>query len=315
MSYVLLGSLFLVSGISGSKVSDMATVAPALFPEMKKRGAQAGGDGRAAGATGAPMADTVPPSLVLIMLGSVTGVSIAALFQSGFVVGPGALARAAWCWPLEGRHEDMRRVKRAPWEEVGRLAAGRRARRWSCPSSFAPRWAKAWPRRPRCRPSPSLTPCSIGLVVYGDFEPGRSTAMLVETAALSGADPADPRHRLGDGMGHDAIGVVQQLSQTSWRRCPAACSPSWRCPIVVFVRAGLRAGRPARRRAVRPAHVPDRQDNWASTKCTTRWSSSARWTRPDRCRPWALASTSPAPSAVPIPTRSFVRSGPTWWPC
>jgi TRAP-type mannitol/chloroaromatic compound transport system permease large subunit len=29
MSYVLLGSLFIVSGISGSKVSDMATVAPA----------------------------------------------------------------------------------------------------------------------------------------------------------------------------------------------------------------------------------------------------------------------------------------------
>ena len=31
MAYVLLGSLYLVSGISGSKVSDMATVAPALF--------------------------------------------------------------------------------------------------------------------------------------------------------------------------------------------------------------------------------------------------------------------------------------------
>ena len=40
MSYVLLGSLFIVSGISGSKVSDMATVAPALFPEMKRRGHQ-----------------------------------------------------------------------------------------------------------------------------------------------------------------------------------------------------------------------------------------------------------------------------------
>ena len=35
---VLLGSLFIVSGISGSKVSDMATVAPALFPEMRRRG-------------------------------------------------------------------------------------------------------------------------------------------------------------------------------------------------------------------------------------------------------------------------------------
>jgi hypothetical protein len=44
MSYVLLGSLFLVSGISGSKVSDMATVAPALFPEMKRRGTSQGDD-------------------------------------------------------------------------------------------------------------------------------------------------------------------------------------------------------------------------------------------------------------------------------
>jgi hypothetical protein len=34
MSYVLLGALYLVSGISGSKLSDMATVAPALFPEI-----------------------------------------------------------------------------------------------------------------------------------------------------------------------------------------------------------------------------------------------------------------------------------------
>ena len=60
MSYVLLGSLFLVSGISGSKVSDMATVAPALFPEMKRRGHQPR-EMIALLATGAAMADTVPP--------------------------------------------------------------------------------------------------------------------------------------------------------------------------------------------------------------------------------------------------------------
>ena len=36
--------------------------------------------------TGAIMADTVPPSIVLIVIGSVAGISIAALFASGFVV-------------------------------------------------------------------------------------------------------------------------------------------------------------------------------------------------------------------------------------
>jgi len=38
LSYVLVGAMYLVSGISGSKAADMAAVAPALFPEMIKRG-------------------------------------------------------------------------------------------------------------------------------------------------------------------------------------------------------------------------------------------------------------------------------------
>ena len=82
---MLLASLFIVSGISGSKVSDMATVAPALFPEMRRRGNKQP-EMVALLATGAAMADTVPPSIVLIVLGSVAGVSIAGLFESGFVV-------------------------------------------------------------------------------------------------------------------------------------------------------------------------------------------------------------------------------------
>jgi TRAP-type C4-dicarboxylate transport system permease small subunit len=39
LSYVLVGAMYLVSGISGSKAADMAAVAPVLFPEMKARGA------------------------------------------------------------------------------------------------------------------------------------------------------------------------------------------------------------------------------------------------------------------------------------
>src|SRR3954470_6539868 len=39
LSYVLVGAMYLVSGISGSKPADMAAVAPVLFPEMKARGA------------------------------------------------------------------------------------------------------------------------------------------------------------------------------------------------------------------------------------------------------------------------------------
>ncbi|RZA15635.1 MAG: TRAP transporter large permease subunit, partial [Proteobacteria bacterium] len=38
LSYVLIGGMYLVSGISGSKAADMAAIAPVLFPEMRKRG-------------------------------------------------------------------------------------------------------------------------------------------------------------------------------------------------------------------------------------------------------------------------------------
>ena len=42
LSYVLLGAMYLVCGISGSKAADMAAVAPVLFPEMRRRGSHPG---------------------------------------------------------------------------------------------------------------------------------------------------------------------------------------------------------------------------------------------------------------------------------
>ncbi len=42
LSCVLIGAMYLVSGISGSKAADMAAVAPVLFPEMEQRGAARG---------------------------------------------------------------------------------------------------------------------------------------------------------------------------------------------------------------------------------------------------------------------------------
>ena len=42
LSFVLIGGMYLVSGISGSKAADMAAVAPVLFPEMEQRGAVRG---------------------------------------------------------------------------------------------------------------------------------------------------------------------------------------------------------------------------------------------------------------------------------
>jgi tripartite ATP-independent transporter DctM subunit len=84
LSYVLLGAMLLVSGISGSKAADMAAVAPSLFPEMRRRGVEEG-ELVALLTSSAAMADTIPPSLVLITFGSVTGLSIASLFAAGLI--------------------------------------------------------------------------------------------------------------------------------------------------------------------------------------------------------------------------------------
>lgn len=84
LAYVLMGAMFLVSGISGSKTADMAAVAPGLLPEMKRRGRNIGEMAALLSATAA-MTETIPPSLVLILLGSVTGVSIGALFEAGIL--------------------------------------------------------------------------------------------------------------------------------------------------------------------------------------------------------------------------------------
>jgi tripartite ATP-independent transporter DctM subunit len=103
LQFVLLAAMFLVSGISGSKVADMAAVAPALFPEMKKRGCKVEDLVALLSATGA-MTETIPPSIVLITIGAVCSVSITALFTGGLL--PAVVATAAItlvCWARSRR--------------------------------------------------------------------------------------------------------------------------------------------------------------------------------------------------------------------
>ena len=185
MSYVLLGSLFLVSGISGSKVSDMATVAPALFPEMKRRGHKPK-EMIALLATGAAMADTVPPSIVLIVLGSVAGVSIAALFTSGFVIAMVLLLSLAVLARWKARGESMEGVSRASFKVV------RATLLIAAPALLLPfiiRGAVGGGIATATEVSTIavLYAFVIGIVLYGGIRPGKIYAMLVETAALSGA--------------------------------------------------------------------------------------------------------------------------------
>jgi tripartite ATP-independent transporter DctM subunit len=185
MSYVLLGSLFVVSGISGSKVSDMATVAPALFPEMKRRGHNPP-EMIALLATGAAMADTVPPSIVLIVLGSVAGVSIAGLFTSGLVVAMVLLAALAVLARWKSRRENMAGVRRAPVSLIGRtllVAAPALVLPFLIRSTVAGGVATAT----EVSTIAVIYALFVGIVLYGGISWRKFYSMLVETASLTGS--------------------------------------------------------------------------------------------------------------------------------
>ena len=185
LSYVLLGAMYLVSGISGSKAADMAAVAPVLFPEMKRRGADDGELVSLLAASGA-MSETIPPSLVLITIGSVTGVSIAGLFTGGLVpalVLAAALAAVAW-WRSRG--DDVSGIRRATGGQVARALL------IALPALVLPFLIRAAVVEGVATATEVSTigiaySALAGLLLYRKFEWRRLYPMLVDTACLSGA--------------------------------------------------------------------------------------------------------------------------------
>jgi tripartite ATP-independent transporter DctM subunit len=185
LSYVLIGAMYLVSGISGSKVADMAAIAPVLFPEMKARGAKPGDLVALLSATGA-QTETIPPSIVLITIGSVTGVSIAALFTGGLL--PALVLGLALCvvvwWRYRG--EDLSGATRYSWRAIARLTV------IALPAVALPFVIRAAVVEGVATATEVSTigiaySIVMGLLVYRQFDWRRLPGMLVDAAALTGA--------------------------------------------------------------------------------------------------------------------------------
>src|SRR5712671_1160941 len=185
LSYVLLGAMYLVSGISGSKAADMAAVAPVLFPEMKKRGAAPGELVALLAASGA-MSETIPPSIVLLTIGSVTNISIAALFNGGLLPAAVlALALVAVAY-LRSRGEDLSGVRRARPKAIARAFV------IALPALVLPFLIRAAVVEGVATATEVSTigiaySIVAGLFVYRQFDWRRLYPMLVDTASLSGA--------------------------------------------------------------------------------------------------------------------------------
>jgi tripartite ATP-independent transporter DctM subunit len=185
LHFVLVAGMYLVSGISGSKAADMAAVAPVLFPEMKARGAKPGDLVALLSATGA-QTETVPPSLVLITIGSVTGVSIAALFTGGLL--PAIVLACLLCFVIRWRYrgEDLSQVTGASKREILRSFVV------ALPALALPFLIRAAVVEGVATATEVSTigiiySVAAGLVVYRRFDWAALRPMLVSTACLSGA--------------------------------------------------------------------------------------------------------------------------------
>jgi len=185
LSYVLLGAMYLVSGISGSKAADMAAVAPILFPEMRRRGAHPG-ELASLLATSSAMSETIPPSLVLITIGSVTNISIAALFTGGlmpaFVAALG-LVVVAW---FRSRRADTGAGTRAPVSLMLRTFV------IAVPGLTLPFVIRAAVIEGVATATEVSTvgvvyTALLGLAVYRQFDWRRIYPILVDTVSLTGA--------------------------------------------------------------------------------------------------------------------------------
>lgn len=184
LSYVLVFAIYLISGISGSKAADQAAVAPVLLPEMKRRGI-ANGEIVAQLSASAAMSETIPPSLVLIIVGAVTGVSTAALFDGGLM--PAAVAAAGLVVLIFIRTRRDHPVG----EKVSAREIGRRIF-VAIPAIILPFVIRYAVLAGVATPTEVATvgvayTIIVGLLVYRRFAWRRVFAILVGTASLSGA--------------------------------------------------------------------------------------------------------------------------------
>jgi len=76
-------SMYIVSGLSGSKPADVAAVGTVMRDQLRER--HGAPEGAAVLAASAVMGETVPPSIAMLIVGSITSVSVAGMFIGGLI--------------------------------------------------------------------------------------------------------------------------------------------------------------------------------------------------------------------------------------
>jgi tripartite ATP-independent transporter DctM subunit len=119
---VTVASMYVVSGLSGSKPADVAAVGTVMRDQLRERHGAA--EGAAVLAASAIMGETVPPSIAMLIVGSITSVSLAALFIGGLIpAAVMALCLMALIY-VRARRAGTPRVPRAPLATMLRAGLG-----------------------------------------------------------------------------------------------------------------------------------------------------------------------------------------------
>jgi tripartite ATP-independent transporter DctM subunit len=120
---VVVLTIYLVSGISGSKIADVVAVGSILRRELTKQGYRAE-DGAAVLASSAAMSETIPPSLAMLVLGSVAPISIGTLFIAGLLPAAVIALLLMILNYVLSRHRNTAIMPRASAVEMLRASAG-----------------------------------------------------------------------------------------------------------------------------------------------------------------------------------------------
>jgi len=116
---VTIFGMVLFSGVSGSTQADAAAVGTLMIPSMKRHGYSAGQAG-AIVAAASGMGILVPPCLTMVVYGSITNVSIGALFMAGLLPALIMALALAVHQSIEAQRAGLLPVARMPWRERGR---------------------------------------------------------------------------------------------------------------------------------------------------------------------------------------------------
>ena len=99
LGYVAIAAALIMASLSGSAIADTAALAALLVPMMREAGYNTG---RAGGlmAAGGIIAPVIPPSIGLVLFGTIAGVSVTKLFLAGIVPGVlmGVSLVVTWWW-------------------------------------------------------------------------------------------------------------------------------------------------------------------------------------------------------------------------